>query len=181
MEEDDQAERGVHMPAGAPSRAEPRESPADHKERKVSRTTRRAVLEHPLLAPRLEQLYSKARELNATLPNSLKKFIDEAASGERSSALIVKGRVKWQNALMLGLKKSRAERWLKSATKKDRDRVKEMSGDWILSELPWWTHFQRPTWRIAMRLRCGLQVTPAVGIKPAPRCLAKKKDGSFCL
>ena len=32
-----------------------------------------------------------------------------------------------------------------------------------------------------MRLRYGLQVTPAVGAKPAPRCLAKKKDGCFCL
>ena len=57
----------------------------------------------------------------------------------------------------------------------------EISGDWIFLELPWWTHFQRPTWRIAMRLRYGLQVTPAIGIKPTPRCLAKKKDCSFCL
>ena len=57
-----------------------------------------------------------------------------------------------------------------------------MSGDWILLELPWWTHFQRPTWCIAMHLRYGLQVTPAVGKKPAPICqAAKKKDGSFCL
>ena len=175
-EDDDRTDTGqdIHLPVGVPRRA-------SHKERKLSRITRRAVLEHPLLAPRLEQLYSKARELNTSLPNSLKKFIDEAASGERSSGLVVKGRVKWQKALMLGLKESRAERWLKSAPKKDRERVKEMSGGWILMELPWWTHFQRPTWRIAMRLRYGLQVTPAVGAKPAPRCLAKKKDGSFCL
>ena len=82
---------------------------------------------------------------------------------------------------MLGLKKSRAEKCLKSAMKKDRDRVKETSGDWILMELPWWTHCQRPTWRVAKRRRYGLQVTPTVGAKPAPRCLAKKKDGSFCL
>ena len=63
-EEDDQAEvgRGVLMPAGVPSRAEPRESPAGQKERKLSRITPRAVLDHPLLAPRLERLYSKARE-----------------------------------------------------------------------------------------------------------------------
>ena len=50
-EEDDQAEvgRGVLMPAGVPSRAEPRESPAGQKERKLSRITPRAVLDHPLL------------------------------------------------------------------------------------------------------------------------------------
>ena len=119
-------------PAG-PSLARPQQATRSGR----SLEKRRAVLEHPLLAPRLEQLYSKARELNATLPNSLKKFIDEAASGERSSALIVKGRVKWRKALMLGSKKSRTEKWLKSATKKDRDRVKEMSGDWVLLELSW--------------------------------------------
>ena len=113
MEEDDEQADvglGVQMTAGVPSRTEPHESQAGHNERKVSRITRRAVLEHPLLAPWLEQLYFKARELNATLPDSLKKFIDEAASGERSSALIVKGRVKWQKTLTLGLKKSRAEK-----------------------------------------------------------------------
>ena len=94
--EDDQTEvgRGVHMPAGVSSRAECHESPAGQEERKVSRITRRAILEHPLLAPRFEQLYFKTQELNTTVPNSLKKFNDESESGERSSALIVKGRVK---------------------------------------------------------------------------------------
>ena len=71
-EEGDDAdeEGGVHIPVGVPSRAERHESPARQKERKVCRITRRPVFEHPLLAPRFEQLYSKARELNATLPNS---------------------------------------------------------------------------------------------------------------
>ena len=138
MEEEDDdhtdAEQDAHLPVGVPRRT---------KERKLSRITRRAVLEHPLLAPRLEQLYSKARELNTSLPNSLKKFIDEAASGERSSTLVVKGRVKWQKAIMLGLKESRAERWLKSATKKDRERVKDCllytspsPRDGLLSRMP---------------------------------------------
>ena len=59
--------------------------------------------------------------------------------------------------------------------------MKEMAGEWIMAEPPWWTHFQRPTWLIAMRLRYGLSVTPAIGPNLARRCLAKKKDGTFCL
>ena len=34
---------------------------------------------------------------------------------------------------------------------------------------------------IAMRLRYGLIVTPAIGTHAAERCLAKKQDGAFCL
>ena len=56
-----------------------------------------------------------------------------------------------------------------------------MAGDWIMDELPWWTHFQRPCWLIAMRLRYGLAVTPAIILNTSRRCLAKKQDGSFCL
>ena len=102
-------------------------------------------------------------------------------SGEREPALIVKGRVKRQKALTSGIKKARAEEWTKKAPKMDRGRVREMAGEWILEEPPWWTHFQRPTWLIAMRLRYGLAVTPAIGTHAAERCLAKKQDGTFCL
>ena len=112
---------------------------------------------------------------------TLEEFIDQSMSGEREPALIVKGRVKWQKALTSGIKKARAAEWNKKAAKTDRDRVREMAGDWILEEPPWWTHFQRPTWMIAMRLRYGLIVTPAIGTHAAERCLAKKQDGTFCL
>ena len=56
-----------------------------------------------------------------------------------------------------------------------------MAVDWILDELPWWTHFQRFCWQIAMRLRYGLPVTTAIKMDTSRRCLAKKQDGSFCL
>ena len=59
-------------------------------------------------------------------------------------------------SLFDGLLQARADAWLKSAKKGDKNRVKEMAGDWIMAELPWWTHFQRPTWQIAMRLRYDL-------------------------
>jgi len=98
----------------------------------------------------------KAREQNSKLPKTLKEFVDQTIEGRGEVSFISKGRVKWQAALTHGLTQLRADAWTKSAKKKDKDRVKEMAGEWIMAEPPWWTHFQRPTWLIAMRLRYGL-------------------------
>ena len=102
----------------------------------IAKITRRAVLEHPRLAPRLEHLYAQARERNATLPDSLEKFIEEAINGERGAAPTSAKRVKWQAALTHGLHQARADAWLKTATRSDRDRLEEMAGEWIIDELP---------------------------------------------
>ena len=134
-----------------------------------------------MLAPRLTEIYDKARRQNTTLPESFEKFVNGTLDGERDPKFLVKGRVKWQSALMDGLHEARATAWQRSARKHDKDRVKEMAGEWIVAEPPWWTHFQRPCWRIAMRLRYGLEVNPAIGLHLAKRCLCQKLDGSFCL
>ena len=147
---------------------------------KVERLTRSSILEHPLLAPRLAEIYDKARRQNTTLPESLEKFITGILGGDRGSKFFVKGRVKWQSALMDGLHEARAKAWQRSARKHDKDRVKEMAGEWITAEPPWWTHFPRPTWLIAMRLRYALPVTLAMGNILARRCLARKIDGLYC-
>ena len=63
----------------------------------------------------------------------MEEFIDQSMSGEREPGLIVKGRVKWQRALTSGIKKARAEEWKKKAAKTDRDRVREMAGEWIIT------------------------------------------------
>ena len=102
----------------------------------IAKITRRAVLEHPRLAPRLEYLYARAREQNATLPDSLERFIEEATNGERGASSTSTGRVKWQAALTHGLHKARADAWLKTATRSDRDRLEGMAGEWIMDELP---------------------------------------------
>ena len=109
-------------------------------------------MEHPLLAPRLDEIYEKARSQNPTLPSTLEKFVNGTLDGERGSAFIANGRVKWQKALFDGLQDARAKAWLRIARKRDAQRVKEMSGEWILAEPPWWTNFQRPCWQVAMRL-----------------------------
>ena len=69
---------------------------------------------------------------------------------------MAKGRIKWQAALADGMSEACAKEWNRTASKGDRERVKEMAGEWILEEPPWWARFQRATWQIAMRLRYGL-------------------------
>ena len=76
---------------------------------------------------------------------------------------------------------TRAKAWQRTAQKRDADRVKEMSGEWILAEPPWWTNFQRPCWQVAMRLRYGLEVNSAIGPNITPYCLARKMNGTYCL
>ena len=123
----------------------------------------------------------QSRTQNPTLPSTLEKFVNGTLDGERDSALIVNGRVKWQKALFDGLHDTRAKAWQRTARKRDADRAKEMAGEWILAEPPWWTNFQRPCWQVAMRLRYGLEVNPAIGPNIAPYCLARKMNGTYCL
>ena len=93
---------------------------------------------------------------NPILPATLEKFVNETLDGERGSPVAVHGHVKWQKALMDGLQDTRAKEWRRTARKRDTERVKEVAGERILYEPPHWTHFQRPCWRVAMRLRYGL-------------------------
>ena len=82
---------------------------------------------------------------------------------------------------MQRLQEARGKVWQRTARKADTDRVKEMAGEWILYHPPHWTHFQRPCWRVAMRLRYGLEVNPTIEPNIAKRCLARKADGTYCL
>ena len=51
------------------------ESKAQHHPPKIERITRETVLGHPLLAPRLAEIYDKARARNPTLPAKFKRFV----------------------------------------------------------------------------------------------------------
>ena len=48
---------------------------------KLCGITPETVLEHSLLAPRLEKLYEKSRASNPTLPDTLEKFITDTNEG----------------------------------------------------------------------------------------------------
>ena len=122
----------------------------------------------------MEKLYEKSRASNSTLPNTLEKSITDTSEGSGERQFIVKGRIKWQAALADGMSEARAKEWHRTASTGDRERVKEMAGEWILEEPPWWTRFQRAPWLIALRLRYGLEVNPAIWKNLSKRCLAKK-------
>ena len=161
----------LYLAAWLESMDDDEDAPSACNNKSIERITRKSVLEHPLLAPRLDEIYEKARTQNPTLPSTLEKFVNGTLDGERDSALIVNGRVKWQKALFDGLHDTRAKAWQRTARKRDADRAKEMAGEWILAEPPWWTNFQRPCWQVAMRLRYGLEVNPAIGPNISPYCL----------
>ena len=87
----------------------------------IEQITRKSVLEHPLLAPRLDEIYEKACLQNPTLPSTLEKFVNGTLDGERGSALFVNGRVKWQKALFDWLHDTRAKGWQRTARKRVLD------------------------------------------------------------
>ena len=59
----------------------------------IEQTARKSVLEHPLLAPRLDEIYDKARLQNPTLPATLEKFVNETIDEERGTKVVVNGHV----------------------------------------------------------------------------------------
>ena len=121
----------------------------------------------------IQYYYMKIIE-NINWSNTVVKFVTDTSDSCGDKNVIVKGRVRWQTAFFDGMQEARAKAWEKKARKQDRERVKEMAGEWILRPPPWWTHFQRPTWQIAMRLCYGLEIVPAIGRNLSRSCLAKK-------
>ena len=59
----------------------------------IERITRKSLLEHPLLAPRLDEIYDKARMQNPALPATLEKFVNETIDEERGTKVVVNGHV----------------------------------------------------------------------------------------
>ena len=60
----------------------------------IERITRKLVLEHPLLAPLLDEIYEKARLQNPTLPSTLEKFVN----GTLKNPCIILVRISRKNA-----------------------------------------------------------------------------------
>ena len=62
----------------------------------------------------------------------------------------------------------------------DKHRVVDMAGSWILREPPFEAKFQRPVFQIAMRIRYGLPVDPAIPYVRVQKCGAVKGNGKQC-
>ena len=90
------------------------------------------------------------------------------------------GHLRWAVRLKEGMAEHKLLQWSARASLEDKHRVAEMAGNWILQEPPFEAKFQRPVFQIAMRIRYGLAVDPAIPYVRVQRCGAVKGDGTHC-
>ena len=96
MDEDGPShEAGADVQSAAPQVVAPQVVAPQGMAFHMERITHKSVLEQPLLAPRLDEIYNKARLQSPTLPATLEKSVNETIDGERDTNVVVNGHVKW--------------------------------------------------------------------------------------
>ena len=128
----------------------------------------------------MKRLYAASRKGNAALPLTFQAFLDRAAADDSPTVRTKAGRMRWSVRLKEGLNEHKVAQWCAKASLEDKHRVAEMGGGWILYEPPYEAKFQRPVFQIAMRIRYGLDVGPAVPYVSVQQCGAVKGAGSQC-
>jgi hypothetical protein len=134
---------------------------------------------------RLRQVYEACAEANGEkLPPSLTEFLKEVdpASVERKYTRESDGSVRWQALLMRGKDEEDAQRWLDKAPKKTKRRLQEMGGAWIFGPDVHGCLLVGRAWKVAMRLRFGLSVRPAMpeGVEGQRACQIVNEKGDRC-
>ncbi len=134
---------------------------------------------------RLRQVYGECAAVNAKkLPPELWGFLGEVVpdSVERKYAR-ADGSVRWQALLMRGKDGEEAEAWLARAGRAARRRLEEMGGAWIYAPDVVGCLLVGRLWQVAMRLRFGLAVRPALseGARCQLRCQIANAQGERCL
>ena len=89
------------------------------------------------------------------------------------------GSVRWQALLMRVEDEAGVKAWLAGAGKAARRRLEEMGGAWIFVPDVEGCLLAGRVWQVAMRLRCGLAVRPALpeGARGQTRCHITNADG----
>jgi hypothetical protein len=133
---------------------------------------------------RMRQVYEAcAAASRKKLPPSLSDFLSEIdpASVERKYARD-DGSVRWQALLMRGKDEEDAKRWLDNAPRKTKQRLKEMGGAWVFAPDIHGCLLVGRAWKVAMRLRFGLSVRPAMpeGVEGQRACQIVNQDGERC-
>ena len=142
--------------------------------------TKRELCECQVLSPVVQRLYEASRKVNPALPLTFQAFLDRAAADESPAVRTKAGRVRWSVRLREGLTERKVAHWCATASLVDKHRVAEMGGGWILYEPPHEAKFQRPVFQIAMRIRYGLDVDPAIPYVRVQQCGAVKGNGAHC-
>jgi len=138
-----------------------------------------------MVGRRLTLAYQQCVKANpSNLPESLARFIQGAdpedleAKYKRSD-----GSIRWQALLMRGKDAEEAERWLESADRSVQRRLAEMGGAWVFARDVPGCVLSATLWRVAMRLRFGLSVLPALpeSARATEWCQNVNQHGDLCL
>jgi len=119
----------------------------------------------------------------SNLPENLARFI-QGADPEDLEAKFKRsdGSIRWQALLMRGKDAVEAERWLQTASRSVKRRLAEMGGAWVFAPDVSGCVLSATLWRIAMRLRFGLSVIPALpeNARDTEWCQVVNQDGDQC-
>ena len=127
---------------------------------------------------KMQNLYLQVRKINDSLPDSFENFVKQILATKSFMKRTKSGKkVIWQRALAKGMREVKIEKWKKSASDEQRERVQEMKGNWIFQEPPVSRGFSRKTWLIAMRFRYGLSVEPVFSPRtPSSFCVSQRSS-----
>jgi len=137
-----------------------------------------------LLGQRLRHAYAQCVQANPTkLPQSLAGFLRDSIPEEVEGKYKRRdGSVRWQALLMRGKDAAEAESWLQSASRVTKHRLAEIGGAWVFAQDVRGCTLTSELWQIAMRLRFGLSVLPALpeSARSLDRCHMVSQEGKRC-
>jgi hypothetical protein len=133
---------------------------------------------------RLRQVYQACASANPErLPPELPDFL-AAVDPESLERKYVRsdGSVRWQALIMRGKDEADAKRWLERAGKKTKRRLAEMGGAWVYAAGVEGCLLTGQAWKVAMRLRFGQSVRPAMpeGVQEQRECQIANASGEIC-
>jgi len=137
------------------------------------------------VGPTLRHVYRGCVKANPTrLPNTLGAFLDGVDPETLEAKFLRRGdkSVRWQALLMRGKDAEDTRRWLLSADRATKARVAEMGGAWVFAADVQGCVLTSTLWLVAMRLRFGLSVVPAIPeeVRRTERCQMRNKGGEQC-
>jgi hypothetical protein len=132
----------------------------------------------------MRQVYGECAEQSAVkLPPELAAFLRgvDPEALERKYLRADKS-IRWQALLMRGKDEEDAKQWLARADRKTKQRLAETGGAWVFAPDVEGCLLTGRFWQIAMRLRFGLSVRPAVpeGVRAQRCCQVTNAQGARC-
>ena len=138
-----------------------------------------------VLGERLRRAYGQCVAANPKkLPETLVEFLRNAVPEELEAKFRrADGSVRWQALLISGRDAEEAGSWLASASRETKRRLAEMGGAWVFAADVEGCVLTSRIWQIAMRLRFGLDVIPALPEEGQRQCSCQmaNKQGGKCL